>query len=99
MKYNESVVGKVAVLQSGVVSYNGEAVNLHQLSSKLAALKAQNGVVWYYREAPEGSPPPISTQVIQLVIDNKIPISLSSEPDFSTVVQSDGTVKSRQVAH
>jgi len=99
MGYNENIVGKVAVLQNGAVSYNDEPVNLQELNAYLAALKLQNGVVWYYREAPEKSAPSISTQVVQLVIDNKLPISLSTAPDFSTVVLQDGTIKSRQVAH
>ena len=99
MEYNESIVGKVAVLQSGAVSYNGEPVNLQQLGARLAALKSQNGVVWYYREAPEKSAPPISTQVVQLVTENKLPISLSTAADFSTVVLQDGSIKPRQIAH
>lgn len=91
----EGTVGKLAVFQNGRVTYDGRAVTIDDLRLKLAELKKQNGVVWYYREAPEKEPPTISTSVIQAVIDNKLPISFSTEPDFSTVALPDGTIKPR----
>ena len=96
MQVNENVVGKLAVLQNGSVSFNDQVVTIEQLRPKLIELKKQNGVVWYYRETPEKGPPAISTQVIQAVIDNKLPISFSTKPDFSTVALPDGTIKPRR---
>lgn len=95
VQFNESNVGKIAVLQSGSVTFNGQAVNIEQLRVKLTELKQQSGAVWYYREAPEKEPPPISDQVIQAVVDTSLPISLSTEPDFSTVALPDGTIRRR----
>ena len=93
--FDENIVGKVAVLQNGRVTFDGKAVSIEQLRIKLTELKSKNGAVWYYREAPDKEPPAISTQVIQAVMDNNLPISLSTKPDFSTVVLPDGTVKPR----
>ena len=96
MQFNESIVGKLAVFQNGRVSFNGQAVTIEQLRPKLTELKKRNGVVWYYREAPEKEPPAISTQEIQAVIDNSLPLSFSTKPDFSTVALPDGTIKPRR---
>jgi hypothetical protein len=96
MQFDESVVGKIAVLQNGHVSFDGKAVTIEQLRAKLSQLRARNGVVWYYREAAQKEPPAIADQVIQAIIDKKLPVSLSTKPDFSTVVSSDGSVKPRR---
>ena len=50
--------------------------------------------MWYYRE-PTAEPHPIVTQVLEAITDAKLPISLSTEPDFSTVVGADGSVRAR----
>ena len=96
VQFNETIVGKLTVLQNGHVIFNGQAVTIEQLRPKLTELAEQNGVVWYYREAPEKEPPAVSRQVIQAVIDNKLPISFSTKPDFSTVALPDGTIKPRR---
>ena len=53
-------------------------------------MSEQHGVVWYYREAPEQEPPPIATEVIQAVIDLRLPFRLSSRPDYSDSIGLDG---------
>lgn len=92
---HEGPVGKVALLQNGKVSFNGQAVSIEKLRAKLAELKKQDGTVWYYRETPQGEPPAIFTQVLEAIIENQLPVSLSTEPDFSTAVLPDGTVRPR----
>src|SRR5262249_36959607 len=98
VSFNESVVGKVAVMKSGVISFNGEIITLEQLRGELADIKSKNGIIWYYREAAHGVGPPIAAQVIKLVIENRLPISFSTEPDYSNFVDAGGTVKPRIVA-
>ena|SRR5262245_30069713 len=89
------VVGKIAVMQSGAIAFDGQPVTLKDLRPLLAHLKAKNGVVWYYREAPHKQAPAISAKVVQMIIDNRLPVSFSTEPDFSTVVDETGTVRRR----
>ena len=88
-------VGKIAVTANGTVSLDGAAITLDGLKAKLADLKKRNGVVWYYRQAASGEPPAQAMDVIKLVIDNQLPISMSTKPDYSDVVLADGTTRPR----
>jgi hypothetical protein len=81
-------VAKVSVLSNGKVLLNGKPTTLASLDAALSSLAASKGVVWYYREAAE--PPAVSMQVIELVIKHRLPISLSTKPDFSDAVGPDG---------
>jgi hypothetical protein len=89
------VVGKIAVTAKGDVSFDGKPVTIDVLKERLAGLKQRSGVVWYYREAGRGEPPAQATQVIKLVIDNRLPISMSTKPDFSDVLLPDGSTRPR----
>ena len=91
----EGPVGKVAVAANGRVSFNGVAVTLDTLKVKLAELKQQQGVVWYYREAAGGEAPKEAKEVVKLVVMNRLPVLMSTKPDYSDVVLPDGTVKPR----
>ena len=86
---------KVSVLVSGSVLLDGEPVSLGGLQEKFQSLKAARGVVWYYREAAGGEPPEEAMQVMRLVTDNRLPISLSSKPDFSDYVDRKGGLHPR----
>jgi hypothetical protein len=70
-----SAILKVSVLASGSVLLNGEAVSLDQLRERIEAQKAARPVIWYYREAAGGEPPPEALQVMKLVVENRLPIS------------------------
>ena len=74
---------KVIVSATGEITVDGQASTLGQLSSQLAGLKKSEGAVWYHRENPHGEPHPTALKVIQLVIDNQLPIRLCEKPDFS----------------
>jgi len=92
---DETIVGQIAVLQNGGVSFDGHPVSIDQLRAKLSQLKARNGVVWYYREAGRKEPPAISDKVVDAIINYRLPVLLSDKPDYSTVVLPDRTVKPR----
>ena len=81
---------KVSVLESNTVLLNGAEVSPNELSAAFAKAAKDSGTVWYYRENAEGEPPPASRQVIQMVIDHKLPISMSTKPDFSDYVDENG---------
>lgn len=84
------MVLKISVLASGAVLLDGSPIALDQLAGKLAAAKQSNGIVWYYREAAAEHPPPQATSVLGLIVKHKLPVSLSSRPDFSDYVDSKG---------
>ena len=90
-------VAKVSVFSDGKVLLNGKPTTLAVLDAALGSLAASKGVVWYYREAAAAAEPPaVSTQVIELVIKHRLPISMSTKPDFSDVVGADGQPHRRE---
>ena len=95
VRLNDCQIGKIAVFHNDRVHFNGKRVSIDLLRRHLKALRQNNGVVWYYRASIGNEPPRISGRVIQLIIEAKLDISFSTEPDFSTVVLPDGTIKPR----
>lgn len=95
MKPDEGPIGKIAVTASGVVSFDGSVITLEGLKSKLADLKKRNGTIWYYREAAGSAPSTQATEVLNLIARSRLPISLSTKPDYSDVVLPDGTIRPR----
>jgi len=81
---------KVSVLLSGAVLLDGEPMSIEGLGAKLESLKGDRPVIWYYREAAGGEPPAEAMQVMKLVVDRKLPISLCSKADFSDYVDRKG---------
>ena len=77
---------KISVLASGVVLLDGQPTEIGQLDKIFQAAKESNTSVLYYREAVGGEPPPQGMEVIKLVVKHKLPISMSTKPDFSDVV-------------
>jgi len=94
--YNTNVVLRISVLQSGKLLADGSEVSLSGLDSKLAHLKTQNGVAWYYREGGQSEPPPLAMDAIKLLAKYGTPVSTSSKADFSDTVDEHGVSKPRK---
>jgi hypothetical protein len=94
-KTDEGPVGKIAVTARGGVSFDGAAITLDALKAKLDDLRKRNGAIWYYREASGGAPSVQATEVLKLIAGSRLPISLSTKPDYSDVVLPDGTTRPR----
>lgn len=88
-------IAKVRVYRDGSVTLNDSAIPLDELPAALADLQEQNGIVWYYREDAETEPHPNAVTVIQAIVEARVPVSMSSEEDFSNVVFPDGTTRPR----
>jgi len=84
------MVMKIAILADGRITVNGEAAEMDSLRAALKRLAEQHGVVWYYREAAEGEPPAEAMHVLKAVVENRLPIRLSSRADFSDAIGADG---------
>jgi len=65
-------------------------VQFEQLQQAFATAKGDDAIVWYYREAAGKTPPPRALEVLNLVVQNQLRISLSSRPDFSDYVDAHG---------
>ena len=81
---------KVAVMADGRITVDGKPTTIESLRVSLKGLAQQHGIVWYYREAGQSEPPPQATEVIQAIIDNRLPIRMSSRPDYSDAIGMDG---------
>jgi hypothetical protein len=81
---------KISVYVDGRVTADGQTVTMDSLRESLKKLAEQKGVVWYYREAGKGEPPPEAMDVIQAVIQERLPIRMSSRPDYSDSIGLDG---------
>jgi hypothetical protein len=77
---------RISVLSSGAILLEGQPVGLADLDAALKTAKETSGSVWYYREGVHAEPPPLARTVLELVVKWKLPISLSSKPDFSDYV-------------
>jgi hypothetical protein len=86
---------KISVLTSGEAKLNGKLSSLDEIQTAIGVLKESSGEVWYYRESGTDEPPEIATKIIQMIIDAKLPVSLSSKPDFSDYVNEKGESKPR----
>ena len=89
---------KISVLASGEMLLDGQSADSRQLDLVLEKVKLEGGQVWYYREASGAAPTPLSRAVIQSVVRHKLPISLSSKPDFSDWVDAKGVSHPRAEA-
>jgi hypothetical protein len=81
---------KIAVMADGRITVDGTPTAIDSLRVSLKRLAEQKGAVWYYREAGQGQAPPEAAEVIQAVIENQLPIKLSSRPDYSDAIGPDG---------
>ena len=89
-------VARISVLSSGEILLNGKPIEFAQLEQNLQRLKTEGGVVWYYRDNPAREPPPNAMAVLDLVMRNNLPISMSSQPDFSDYIDENGWAQKRE---
>src|SRR5436305_11941916 len=80
---------KIAVSPDGRVTADGATVSI-ALAPILRDLAKSKGEVWYYREAAQSEPHPNALRVLGVIADYSLPISLSTKPDYSDVVDDKG---------
>jgi hypothetical protein len=81
---------KIAVMADGRITMDGSTTTIDSLRVSLKRLADQKGAVWYYREAAQSAAPAESTEIMKAVIENHLPIRLSSRSDYSDAIDSDG---------
>ena len=89
-------VARVSALASGKLLLNGQPASLTTIEAEFKKLRNNNGGVWYYRENPQAEPTPQAMAVIELVVKYRLPVSMSSKPDFSDYVDEHGNSKQRK---
>ena len=74
---------KIAVMSDGRLLVDGAAMQLEALDQSLQRLKAEKGCVYYYRENASEAAPPVAREVIRAVVKARLPLRLSTKPDYS----------------
>lgn len=80
----------VQALKSGTIMVDGKPVTLAQLKAELTRIKEAKGAVLYYREDAIQEPTEQQQIVFLQIVKAQVPISLSSKPDFSDVIDENG---------
>ena len=70
-------------MRDGSMTADGSPATLDALSATLNDLAANKGVAWYYREAGHEDPHPDAIKLLNVVVENRIPIRLSRKADYS----------------
>jgi hypothetical protein len=81
---------KIKVLKNGEVYADGRAVSLDRLPELLAEARLRSKAAWVYREDLFGEPSVVAMEVLRLVMEQELPVSLSTKPDFSDYVDPSG---------
>jgi hypothetical protein len=88
-------VTRIRVSRDGQIWCDDVRTSLADLGPRLSQLRAAQGVVWYYREEAGDDPAPEAMAVVRMVVEQRLPISMSTRADFGDVVQPDGTAVPR----
>ena len=86
----EAPITRLSVLSSGRILVNGRAASAAEVAQALEQTKAKRGSVWFYRESAGVEPASEAVEVFKMIVDHKVPVSLSTKPDFSDFVDEQG---------
>ena len=90
-------VAKVSALSDGRLLLNGQPADIGAIKAELGRLKAAGGVIWYYRQNAQSEPTAQAMSVIALVAEQRLPVSMSTKPDFSDYVDEKGNSVPRAI--
>ena len=86
-------VVRIWVSRTGSIQLDGKQVDLAAVNATLTELAKHKGAVLYGRDDPGQAPHPNAMKVMQLVVEKRLPIQLSTKRDFSDAVVPDGRSK------
>jgi hypothetical protein len=81
---------KIMVLKNGEIRIANKIVTLREVEAKISQLTQSKGALWFYREPGRDTPPQQATEVIKIAVRYKVPVSVSSKPDFSDELDDKG---------
>ena len=82
---------KIYVAKSGEITLDDKPATLDEVKSALAALAQKSGVVLYTRESPEEfEPHPNGNKIVEMIVENRLPVRLCRNKDFSDAIGPDG---------
>jgi hypothetical protein len=77
---------KVSIIATGELLLDGLPITVASLEQVITQSEATNLIVWYYRENAVDEASPLAMEVLKLITERRLPIRLSSRPDFSDAV-------------
>lgn len=86
---------KISALANGTLLADGKKIDLDSLDRLLGKFKAEEGLVWYYRENASQEPTAQAMQAIKLIAKHGLPVSMSTKADFSDYVDASGSSRPR----
>ena len=86
---------RISVLSTGTVLLNGHDSTVAEVRRSVENAEPRSNTIWYYRESGEGEPPQQAIEVFKIIVENKLPVSLSTKPDFSDYVDEKGQSRPR----
>lgn len=84
---------KIWVSKKGEIKLDGKPVDLAAVDAAFTDLAQRKGIVLYGRDDPKSEPHPKAMKVMELLTAHRLPIRMSTKPDFSDAVGPDGNVK------
>ncbi len=90
-------LAKVKVMAGGGITLDDKSVTQAELELALDRLKVLNGAILYYRERPTGEAPAGAMDAFRAILAAGLPVSLSTQPDFSDYVDPDGNTQKRRL--
>lgn len=87
---------EVQVSSAGDIRVDGTPMSIDQVDAPIAKIANESGSVWYYRQAATGEPHTNVMRVLELVMKYRVPISMSSKPDFSDYIDEKGVSQPRK---
>jgi hypothetical protein len=91
-----ATLARVKVSAGGGITFDDKSVTQAELEQALDRLKKVNGAVLYYRERATGEAPAGAMDAFRAILGAGVPVSLSTEPDFSDYVDPQGNVHKRR---
>ena len=86
-------------VSAATVSVNSEVVAIADIKERLQSLKQSAKYIFYYRENAQSEPTDEewqrSKQILDAMMSLRLPISLSSKPDFSDSIDGQGNSQPR----
>jgi hypothetical protein len=87
---------RISVLLSGKILVDGKAATPADVQRALKNAKAKRRTVWYYRESGGVGPPAEAIEVFKMIVEHKVPVSISTKSDFSDFVDDEGKSQPRR---
>lgn len=84
---------QVTELSSDQVLLFGVETELEDLSKAIEQVSLNDGAIFYYRKNESEGQSVLSRKIIEMAIENQVPIRMSKEPDFSDVLYKYGNAK------